>query len=170
MYASVASSKVIEVCFSHFWGCWSLFSCATIPELTSSWCSIPRTVQTTAVVDHGGFPWWEVINWSHSNLCKPVAWCTGNLYLLTTVCINSHPTACCFFFVLLPMLRMIYQCASWVIFWVAALAVSRWTNWCLYSCCVPMSDVFEEAPANRLNLDLLGPGWGDCVYMVCGVE
>ena len=41
---------------------------------------------------------------------------------------------------------------------VASFVASQWTNWCLCSCCVLISDVVEEAPANRLDLDPLGPG------------
>jgi len=50
---------------------------------------------------------------------------------------------------------------------MAALAASRWTNWCLRSCCLPISDVFVEVPANRLDLDPLGPGGGSYVSMIC---
>jgi hypothetical protein len=32
---------------------------------------------------------------------------------------------------------------------------------------VPISDVFDEAPANRPDLELLGPGGGGCISMSC---
>jgi len=48
MYASVASSKVITACFFHSRWCFSGNLCPEIPELTTSWCSISRTVQTNA--------------------------------------------------------------------------------------------------------------------------
>jgi len=37
---------------------------------------------------------------------------------------------------------------------------------------VPISVVFDEAPANRLDLDPFGPGGGGCVSMICwcGIE
>jgi len=50
---------------------------------------------------------------------------------------------------------------------VAALAASRWTNWCLSSCCVPMIDVLDAAPVNWLGSDPLSPGWGGCMSMIC---
>jgi len=59
---------------------------------------------------------------------------------------------------LLPVLKMIFKCASCVMGLVAASAASRWTNWYLRSCCVPISDVFDEAPANWPHFDSLGPG------------
>jgi hypothetical protein len=40
----------------------------------------------------------------------------------------------------------------------AVLAASRWTNWCLLSYCVPISDKFGEALANWLDIDPFGPG------------
>ena len=36
-----------------------------------------------------------------------------------------------------------------------SVAVMRWTNWYLLCSCVAISDVFGEAPANRLDLDRL---------------
>jgi len=61
----------------------------------------------------------------------------------------------------------VFTWASWVIFLVAASAASRWTNWCLHCCCVPISDVFNVAPANRLDFDPLAAGWGGCVSIIC---
>jgi hypothetical protein len=29
-----------------------------------------------------------------------------------------------------------------------------------------MSDIFDVAPTNQLDLDLLSPGWGGCVSMI----
>jgi hypothetical protein len=68
---------------------------------------------------------------------------------------NTYTTTCYLLFVLLPVLRTIFQWLSWVIFLLAALAASWWTDWCLSSCCVPMSDVLDEEPANQLDLDPL---------------
>jgi hypothetical protein len=50
---------------------------------------------------------------------------------------------------------------------VAVLAASRWTNWGLHSCSVPVSDVSDDAPANRPDWDPLGPAGGGCVSMIC---
>jgi len=44
-----------------------------MPDLTTPWCHIPRTVHTNIWVDHGGFPLWRlytchadlVANWEH---------------------------------------------------------------------------------------------------------
>ena len=131
-----------------------------------SWYSIPRTVRANALVDHGGISLRAAINWSRSSWRTSAIWYMINWRPLTTVWMYSHPSACCFLFVLLPVLGTIFNCASWVIFSVAALAVSCWTNWCLHYCCVPLSDVFDEAPANRLDWNLLRPGWGGCVSMI----
>jgi hypothetical protein len=50
---------------------------------------------------------------------------------------------------------------------VAALAVSRSTNLCLRSCCLPRMAVFHVAPANRVEFDPLSPGGGGCISMMC---
>jgi len=50
---------------------------------------------------------------------------------------------------------------------VAASAASWWTDWYQGSSCVPISDVLDEAPANWPDVDLVGPGWGGCVSMIC---
>jgi len=57
-----------------------------------------------------------------------------------------------------------------IIGWVTALAVSRSTNWCLCSCCVPNNAILDVLPSMRLNLDPLSPGWGGSVSMMawCG--
>jgi len=107
------------------------------------------------------------INWPGSSLRTPAVHYTVNWRLFTSIWIYSHPTECCFSFLLLPALRMIFKCAFWVICLVAALVASRWTNWCLRFCCVPMSDALDVAHANRLDLDPLSPGWGGCVSMIC---
>ena len=55
---------------------------------------------------------------------------------------------------------------------MAALAASRSTNLCLGSCCVPRISVFDEAHANLPVFDLLSPGGGGCISMMCwcGIE
>ena len=54
---------------------------------------------------------------------------------------------------------------------MAALAASRWTNWYLCSCCVPMSDVLDEAPIDRLDSEPPLPCRGVCLAMIwwCGI-
>jgi len=65
------------------------------------------------------------------------------------------------------VLRTIVQCVSWVIYLVAALAVSWCTNVCLRCCCVPRIYVFDVAPANLPVFGALSPGGGGCVSMMC---
>jgi len=60
-----------------------------------------------------------------------------------------------------------FKYASWVILLVDALEASWWTNWCLHLYCVSMSDIFDVALANRLDLNPLTPGWGDSLSMLC---
>jgi len=172
IYATVVSSKVITLWFVHSWGCLSRNSSTNIPELRISWCSILRTEWSNALVDLGGFQLLAGINWSHRARCTPAVYCRVTWQPFTTVWIYSHPPACCFIFVLLPVLRTIFKCPWWVIFLVAGLAVLRWSHWCLHSCCVLICDVFDKAPSNQLDLDLLWPGWGCCVSMIwwCGME
>jgi len=62
---------------------------------------------------------------------------------------------------------MIIKQPSWVINWVAALAASRWTIWCLHCFCVPANDTLQKAPINWHDSNLLSPCWGDCVGMIC---
>jgi len=64
-------------------------------------------------------------------------------------------------------LQTILKSASWVIFLVAASPASRWTNWCLRSCCVPISDELNELPANRLDFNPLAADLGGCGSMIC---
>jgi len=76
--------------------------------------------------------------------------------------LHAASYSCCF-----QSYEWFWNYASWVVFLVDALAALRWTNWCLRSCCVPISNIFDEAPANQLDLDPLGPGWSGCVSMIC---
>jgi len=128
-------------------------------------------VRINACVDHGGFLLRAAINWSNSSLLSPSVCYTVQRWPFSTVWRYSHPTACCILCMLLPVLRTIFNCTFWMISLVAALAVSRWTDRCLYSCCVPKREVSGEAPANRLDLDSLTPGWGGCISMIswCGI-
>jgi len=172
IYTSVASSKVIKACFFPSGGCLSGNSSPKIPVLTTSWCSNSRTVLTIAFLDHGGLPLQAVINKSLSYLHTPAVRYTVNWWLFTLICINSHPTACCFVFWQLPVLQAIFKCTSWVIFLVTTSATSRWTNWCPCTCCVPMTNQLDVVPANQLNFNPQSPGWGGCVSMICwcGIE
>jgi len=163
----VASSGVINAWFVHSWGCSSGNSSAKIPELTTSWCSIWRTVRTNAFIDHGGFPLRAAINALRSSLWTPAVRYTFNWPPFASIWIYSHPTACCYLFFLFPVLRTIIKCASWVICLVAALAASRWSNFCLSSWCLSRTSVFVVAPANRPVFNPLSPGGGGYVSMMC---
>jgi len=167
IYASVSSSNVIKACFVHSQGCLSGNWSAKIPELTTSWCSILRTVQANALVNHGGFWWRAEMNWSQSSLHIPAVYYTILWPWFTLIWIYSHPIACCFLLLLLPVLRTIFKCTSWVIFLVAALTASWCTNWCLHSCCVPESDSLCVMPVDPPGLVPFSPGWGVCVAMSC---
>jgi len=158
---------MINACFVHSRGCSSGNSSTKIPELTTSCCSISRTVRTKTFVDHGGFPLRAAINLLRSFPWTPAVLYPVNWPLIASIWIHSHPTACCFSFFLLPVSRMIFYFASWVICLVAALAASRWTNLCLRSCCVPGISVCVVAPANRPVFNPLSPGGGACVCMMC---
>jgi len=154
MYTSVASSKVTNACFVRSLGCLSGNLSAKTQDLATSWCSISRSVLTEAFIDHGGFRLCAVIDWSHSSsLHTHTVRYMVNWRLITMICIYLHPIACCFWFLLLPALWTIFKCTSEGIFLVAASAALWWTNWCLHSRCVPMSDIFDIAPAKQLDFD-----------------
>jgi len=166
-YASVASSKVIKACFVHWWGCLSGNWFAKIPDLTTSWCLMSQTVRINTIVDHGGFLLRVEMNWSRSSLRT-----SGECYMVnwrpfTSILIYSHPIACCFLFLLQQVLWTILKCASWVIYFVAALAASCWTRWCRHSCCVPRIPVFDVPPTSPLEFNLLSRGGDGCASLMC---
>jgi len=171
MYGSVASSNVSKVSFfcSREW--LSRNMSPKIPELTTSWCSIARTVWTNDYVDHRGFALQAAINCSCSSLLTTAVH-SLKWRPFTTVWIWSYLSACCFWFLLLLALRMMFRCVSWVILLVAALAALWWTNLYLHPCCVPMSDLLDETPVSRLDSDPDSPGWGlfVCIIWWCGIE
>jgi len=138
--------------------------------MTTSRCLISQTVLTHTLISHGGFPLRATIDLSRSSLRTPPLRVTVNWWPFITICIYLHLNACCFLFLLLPVSQTICNCASWVLFLVAALAVSRWTIWCPHCCFVPMSNVFDIVPANRLDFAPLPHDCGGCVAMVwrCG--
>jgi len=158
---------VIKASFVHSRGCLSGNASSKIPELAASWCSISRTVRTNAFVDRAGSLVRAAKNSSHSSLRTPTVCYTVNWPPSASIWIYLHPTACCFWFLLLPVLQTIFKWASWVICLVAALAALQWTHLCLRSCCVPIMSRFDVAPANRPVFNLLSPGGGGCVSMMC---
>jgi len=158
---------VIKAFIVHSRGRLSGNSSAKIPELTTSWCSISRTVQTNGFFDHGGFALRAAMISLRSSLWTPAIRYMVNWPPIASIWIDSHPPVCCFLILLLPVLWTIFKCASWVICLVAASAASRWTNLCLRSCCVPRMCVCVVAPGNLPVFDPLSPGGGGCVSKMC---
>jgi len=146
-------------------------SSSKIQQLTTSWYPISLTVRTYACVAQWGFPLLAARMWSRNSLRAPAVCQTINWWLCPTTCIYIHLTACCCWFLLLPVLRRIFNFGSWVIYLVASSAASWWTIRCLHSCCVPMSEIIHESPTNRHDFDPLAAGCGGCVSLTswCGI-
>jgi len=87
--------------------------------------------------------------------------------LSTSISSDSNPIAYCFAFLCGPVLRTIFECASWVIFSVAAIAVVRWPNWCLHYSYLSAGGALDEAPVIRLHSNPIARGWGACGAMTC---
>jgi hypothetical protein len=47
------------------------------------------------------------------------------------------------------------------------VVLSWCTNWCLRCSCVPTSDALDKACIMLFNKELLTPGWGVYVAMIC---
>jgi len=153
--------------FVHFQGCLSQSSSVKIPEMTTSWCLILQTVLTNALVDHGGFPLQVAMNWSRSSLATPAVHSILGWPPSTLIWSYSHPTTCCFMFLLLPVLRTVPKCAFWVIFSVTAIAASWWTNCSLGCCSVSPGGALVEVPVIALDSDPIAPGWCVSGAMTC---
>jgi hypothetical protein len=147
-YTSVAFSALIQAFFVNSRGCLSVNPAAILPELRTLRCSASRTVRIYSSLDTTSFPLQASINWSCRSQRTAAVCYTVNRRSFPTVWLFSHLTIWCFLFVLLPVLQMIFKCASWAIFLGASLAASQWTNCCVHSWCVPISDILDEAPAN----------------------
>ena len=65
------------------------------------------------------------------------------------------------------MWRTFFECASWVIFVLATIALLRWTNWCLCCCCVSLSEELFKAPAVGLDLAQIASSGSVSGAMVC---
>jgi len=128
------------------WHLWSLFHPFPGMFFTNFVCKNPRTdnimmFDFTDSVDKGlcqdwGFLLGAAINWSRSFLRTPAVHDIVSCPPSTPIWSYSHPIAYCFLSLLLLALHIVLKCASWVIFSVATIAASWWTNWCLYCCCV----------------------------------
>jgi len=60
-----------------------------------------------------------------------------------------------------------YNCVSWVIFSVATIAASRWTNWCLCCCCVSLCGALFEGCVVWLVSAPIAPAWSISGAMPC---
>jgi len=142
-------------------------SSATIPELTTSWWWIFRTLQTNAFVNHAGFPLRATLNWSHSFLRTAVVCYIINWQPCTSIWVQLHLIACCFPFLLRPVLGITFNCVSRVILSMAAFAASWWSKWCLRCSWVSAGGVLDEVPVILLDSVPLSPSWGVCGAMIC---
>ena len=167
IYASVAFSRVVKACFVHSRGFLWLNSSTKIPELATSWCLISQTVRPNALVDHGSFPLHVAMNWSRCSSRTPAVRYIICWFPCTSIQLHLHPIACCFLFLLLPVLQTICNCASRVIYLVAAFAASQWTKWCLRCSWVSGGGVFDETAIILLDSVLLSPFHGSCGAMIC---
>jgi len=118
-----------------------------------------------------GRPWrfhvTAAMNWSCSSLYSSAVGYTVSWPSSTLIWIYSHPIACYFWCLLLPVIHTMFTWASWVIFAVATITASQWTNWCLRGCCVSPSGAFCELPVVRLDSASITPGWGISGTMTC---
>jgi len=112
-------------------------------------------VRTNAYIHHGGLPLDTSINWSCSSQRSPALYYIISWRPSTSIPIYWHPIMCWFVFLLLSVLRTIFNCAFRVIFSVAAFAASQWTKWCLRCHCVSAGDVLENVPIVLLDSDPL---------------
>jgi len=118
-----------------------------------------------------GLPWkfllLAVINWSHRSLRTAAVYYIVSWPPFTSIWSYSYLIACCFLFLRLPVLYTVFECAYWVICWVAAIAASRWTNLCLRCRSVSLGGAWVEAPVVRLDSDSIAPGSCVSAAMTC---
>jgi len=125
------------------------------------------TVRTNALVHHGGCPLRVAIHWSCSSLRTPAECYIINWRPCTSILRLLHPIACCSLFLLFPVFRTIFNCASGVIFSVAAFAPSRWIMRCLGCSWVSAGGIWDEVPVVLLDSVPLSPCWGVCGATIC---
>jgi len=83
-------------------------------------------------------------------------------YGLTHIRSHAASYSCCF-----RCYVHFFKCASWVMFSVATIAASRWTNWCLRCCWVSPRGALREAPVVRLDSAPIAPGGSVSGSMAC---
>jgi hypothetical protein len=164
IYSSVASSKAFEnvLVYSHG-GVSENWSAKTL-ELTTSWCSILRTVQMNALVDQGGFPFRLWMNCLHSS-----EWIAANYILLvdcrSQILCNVHPIAWFSQFSLAPVLCTIFNFSSSCIFLVAISAAVQWGFWAwrwskvLWIVVIGVEAGVSKNSSMNLLLDAVACGW-----------
>ena len=138
-----------------------------ILELTSSWCSILRTERRNTLVDHGCFSLQAARHWSHSSLRIPAVHYTVCWPSSSSIWIHSPLIACCFLYLLLPVVCTIHKSASWVIVLEAKIAASWWTIWRQYCCCVSTGGAVFEVPVIRLDSASFAPASSISGGMTC---
>jgi len=167
IYGSVASCNVVKACLVHSQGFLWLNASAKIPELRASWCSISRMVQTNALVEHVGFPLRVAVNWTCSTLRTTAVSYIIKWRRCTSIWRHLHRIACCFSFLLIPVLKTIFHSESRLMFSVAAFAASWWTKWWLHCSWVSAGGVLDEAPIVLLDSVPPSPCGGVCGAMIC---
>jgi hypothetical protein len=115
-------------------------------------------VQRKGFVDHGDLLLREGINWSRCALRTPAVRYILSWLSFPQIWIDSHPITCCFWFLVLPVLCTFFKCVSGLLFWVATIAASRSTDWCLHCCWVSPGGALSEAPVVRLDSAQIAPG------------
>jgi hypothetical protein len=126
-----------------------------------------KTLQTNALVDRGGFPLWAKMDWWRSSLRIPAVYYTVSWPSLTLIWMYSHPIGCCSIFLLLPVLRTVFKCASWVIILMTTLLALWWRKWWPRFCYVVESDILDVTPVDPPGSVPFLPGSGVCVAMIC---
>jgi hypothetical protein len=134
---AIFNSRRMSDCYS-----WTRHPClATIADMLNIHkvlsAASTNGIRIYTLNDDGGLLWQTAQNWSWCSLLTPTVRNTVSWLRVTLKWMYSQSTASYFLVFLLPVLRTIMKCASWVIFLVAAWAWSQWTIWCLHWCCGP---------------------------------
>jgi len=136
MYTSTASSKLFQACFVYLQAGFWVHSYANVHVLITLLCYISRNVWTHAFINNVYFPLQTLINSSRTSPCTPAEYSNVSWWLSTSICIYSHPIACCIRLELYPVVWAINICLSWVVLSVVDLLASWGTGCCLHCCCV----------------------------------
>jgi len=124
-------------------------------------------VRTNALIEDGDLQLRELINSSRSSLRTTAVRYIPRWPWFAQIWIDSHPIACYFLFLRLPVLHTFFKCVSWLLFSVASIAASRWTNGCLHCCGVLPSGALRETPVVRIDSASIAPGGSLSGAMAC---